>query len=358
MAHGHAKLPPYRPQLALLSKAPPEGDDWLHELKLDGFRIGVAIDHGRVHAAEPPRQGLDRGVATVVAGAKKLPVKSALHRRRARGRPARRAHQHARDGRRRDDRLLRVRHHSPRRRGPDGAAAASSASSTCGARWARSRRRRFVTSTTSSAAAPRSSRRRADEDRRHRLEAARRRRTSRAPATRPGRRSSASLRQEFVIGGYERSVLGRPRRALARHLRRDGQLAVRGQGRHRFPARGGRAAEGARALERADVAVRADRAAERRQDPRRALGRARRWCARSRSWSGPATGTSATARSRACAPTRIRARSCARFRSERAPSGGAGGRARERRASAERGPGSAPARPRTCRGTAPSRSGA
>ena len=43
-----SKLPPYRPQLALLVKAPPEGDDWLHELKLDGFRIGVAIDHGRV----------------------------------------------------------------------------------------------------------------------------------------------------------------------------------------------------------------------------------------------------------------------------------------------------------------------
>ena len=42
MAHGHAKLPPYRPQLALLVKTPPEGDEWLHELKLDGFRIGVA----------------------------------------------------------------------------------------------------------------------------------------------------------------------------------------------------------------------------------------------------------------------------------------------------------------------------
>ena len=48
MAHQPAKLPPYRPQLALLVKTPPEGDDWLHELKLDGFRIGVEIDRGKV----------------------------------------------------------------------------------------------------------------------------------------------------------------------------------------------------------------------------------------------------------------------------------------------------------------------
>lgn len=33
----------YRPQLARLVKAPPDGDDWLHEMKYDGYRIGCVI---------------------------------------------------------------------------------------------------------------------------------------------------------------------------------------------------------------------------------------------------------------------------------------------------------------------------
>jgi bifunctional non-homologous end joining protein LigD len=78
MAHPSAKLPPYRPQLALLVKAPPEGDDWLHELKLDGFRIGVAIAGGHVTLLSRREKDWTAEFATVVAGAKKLPVKSAL----------------------------------------------------------------------------------------------------------------------------------------------------------------------------------------------------------------------------------------------------------------------------------------
>jgi bifunctional non-homologous end joining protein LigD len=35
---------PYRPQLATLVKAPPAGDEWLHEIKYDGYRIGCQID--------------------------------------------------------------------------------------------------------------------------------------------------------------------------------------------------------------------------------------------------------------------------------------------------------------------------
>ena len=73
-----AKLPPYRPQLALLVKSPPEGDEWLHELKLDGYRIGVAIDRRRRDAPEPARKGVDGRIPAVVAGAKKLPVTAAL----------------------------------------------------------------------------------------------------------------------------------------------------------------------------------------------------------------------------------------------------------------------------------------
>jgi bifunctional non-homologous end joining protein LigD len=74
----HAKLPPYRPQLALLVKSPPEGDDWLHELKLDGFRIGVAIVGSQVTLLSRREKDWTAEFATVVAGAKKLPVKSAL----------------------------------------------------------------------------------------------------------------------------------------------------------------------------------------------------------------------------------------------------------------------------------------
>ena len=33
----------FRPQLARLVKAPPEGDEWLHEMKYDGYRIGCRI---------------------------------------------------------------------------------------------------------------------------------------------------------------------------------------------------------------------------------------------------------------------------------------------------------------------------
>jgi bifunctional non-homologous end joining protein LigD len=40
-----APLPPtFRPQLAQLAPRPPEGDEWLHEVKFDGYRIGCRID--------------------------------------------------------------------------------------------------------------------------------------------------------------------------------------------------------------------------------------------------------------------------------------------------------------------------
>jgi bifunctional non-homologous end joining protein LigD len=78
MSHRSAKLPPYRPQLALLVKTPPEGDDWLHELKLDGFRIGVEIDRGRVRLWSRREKEWTDQFPTVVAGAKKLPVDTAL----------------------------------------------------------------------------------------------------------------------------------------------------------------------------------------------------------------------------------------------------------------------------------------
>src|SRR3954466_10001340 len=78
MPHSSGKLPPYRPQLALLVKAPPAGDQWLHELKLDGYRIGVAIDDAGVRLLSRREKEWTDAFPTVVAGAKKLPVSSAL----------------------------------------------------------------------------------------------------------------------------------------------------------------------------------------------------------------------------------------------------------------------------------------
>jgi bifunctional non-homologous end joining protein LigD len=78
MPDRRANLPPYRPQLALLVKTPPEGDDWLHELKLDGYRIGVAVDAGRVTLMSRRGNEWTDDFPQVVAGAKKLRVKSAL----------------------------------------------------------------------------------------------------------------------------------------------------------------------------------------------------------------------------------------------------------------------------------------
>jgi ATP-dependent DNA ligase len=37
-----------KPQLAALVKAAPDGPDWLHEIKFDGYRMHARLDHGRV----------------------------------------------------------------------------------------------------------------------------------------------------------------------------------------------------------------------------------------------------------------------------------------------------------------------
>jgi bifunctional non-homologous end joining protein LigD len=45
------------PQLTQLVDAAPEGDDWLHEIKFDGYRIHARLDRGRVRLLT--RTGLD-----------------------------------------------------------------------------------------------------------------------------------------------------------------------------------------------------------------------------------------------------------------------------------------------------------
>src|ERR1700730_7595873 len=38
-----------KPELAALVRAAPEGTDWLHEMKLDGYRMHARLDGGRAH---------------------------------------------------------------------------------------------------------------------------------------------------------------------------------------------------------------------------------------------------------------------------------------------------------------------
>ncbi|HTB61489.1 MAG TPA: non-homologous end-joining DNA ligase [Polyangia bacterium] len=78
MPRPHATLPSYDPQLALLVKDAPEGDSWLHEVKLDGFRIGCALEHGR--ATLFSRRGKDWTAAfpSVAEGSGRLEARTAL----------------------------------------------------------------------------------------------------------------------------------------------------------------------------------------------------------------------------------------------------------------------------------------
>jgi bifunctional non-homologous end joining protein LigD len=72
----------YEPQRALLVAQPPTGDRWLHELKLDGFRMGVLVA-GRGKTREVmiiSRNGTDYTAAfpEIVEAAMELPARAAL----------------------------------------------------------------------------------------------------------------------------------------------------------------------------------------------------------------------------------------------------------------------------------------
>jgi len=71
-------LPPYNPQLAQLVKAPPSGDGWIHEIKLDGYRIGCAIDHGQVTLLSRRNLEWTAEFPTVADAARHLKVGAAL----------------------------------------------------------------------------------------------------------------------------------------------------------------------------------------------------------------------------------------------------------------------------------------
>jgi bifunctional non-homologous end joining protein LigD len=74
-----AKLPTFiEPQLATLVKEPPSGDQWLHELKFDGYRMICRLDHGRVQFSS--RNGLDwtEKFPSIAKAIQLLPATSAM----------------------------------------------------------------------------------------------------------------------------------------------------------------------------------------------------------------------------------------------------------------------------------------
>lgn len=62
------------PQLATLVKEPPTGDEWLHELKFDGYRMLCRVDRGKVQFWS--RNGIDwtKKFPNVVEAVKLLPI--------------------------------------------------------------------------------------------------------------------------------------------------------------------------------------------------------------------------------------------------------------------------------------------
>ena len=57
-SHRRVPLPHFvRPQLSQLVEKPPSGPQWLHEIKLDGYRMAARIDNG--HTQLLTRTGLD-----------------------------------------------------------------------------------------------------------------------------------------------------------------------------------------------------------------------------------------------------------------------------------------------------------
>jgi bifunctional non-homologous end joining protein LigD len=68
----------YVPQLASLVKTPPSGDQWLHEIKLDGYRIGCLITDGRVRLISRNGQDWTATFPEIADAARRLEVKNAL----------------------------------------------------------------------------------------------------------------------------------------------------------------------------------------------------------------------------------------------------------------------------------------
>jgi bifunctional non-homologous end joining protein LigD len=66
------------PQLATLVDKPPEGDNWFHELKFDGYRLICHLDNGKIRFWTRNRKDWTAKFPHLGKAVKSLPVKSAI----------------------------------------------------------------------------------------------------------------------------------------------------------------------------------------------------------------------------------------------------------------------------------------
>ena len=68
----------FSPQLATLSSKMPPGDNWIHELKFDGYRILAFVESGRVKLVSRNNKDWTHRFGSVVSGLKGLPLERAI----------------------------------------------------------------------------------------------------------------------------------------------------------------------------------------------------------------------------------------------------------------------------------------
>ena len=141
MARGEARFRArLEPELATLVAEAPRGDDWLHEIKLDGYRVMTRLEKGKARLFT--RRGADwtSHFPTLLEPVEPRAGAPGGARRRGRLREGRRAHELPQAGQRpaerhrprRPRRLLRLRPALPGRLRPDAGAAVTPARTPCG----------------------------------------------------------------------------------------------------------------------------------------------------------------------------------------------------------------------------------
>jgi len=68
----------YEPELATLVKVPPSGEEWLHEIKFDGYRFGCRIDGDKVKLNTRGGHDWTTKLPQIASAAGKVKAKQAL----------------------------------------------------------------------------------------------------------------------------------------------------------------------------------------------------------------------------------------------------------------------------------------
>ena len=70
--------PPPRLQLATFVDTPPSGDEWVHEIKFDGYRIAATLAAGSSHLTTRNLLDWTHRFTSIAAAVGRLPVSSAI----------------------------------------------------------------------------------------------------------------------------------------------------------------------------------------------------------------------------------------------------------------------------------------